>query len=75
MHAKNMQKASNFGKGGVMLSRHPNVRSKRMNIRTAILVSWNLIPSILKHGMNKEGKAQFVILRIANLETILICNV
>ncbi len=33
-----------------------------MNIRTAILVSWNLIPSILKQGMIKEGKAQFVIL-------------
>lgn len=24
LNAKNMQKASNFGKGGVMLSKHPN---------------------------------------------------
>jgi hypothetical protein len=24
LNAKNMQKASNFGKGGIMLSRHPN---------------------------------------------------
>jgi hypothetical protein len=50
-------------------------KSRWISVGITILISRELILTILRHGIIEEGRAQFVIYRISYLESTIIGNV